>query len=58
MLFENINKELAPIREKAIALKNHTGYVIDALKKGARECSVIAKQTMDGVRKAIGLYIP
>lgn len=58
MLFENINKELAPIREKAIALKNHTGYVIDALKKGARECSVIAKQTMDEVRKAIGLYIP
>jgi tryptophanyl-tRNA synthetase len=58
MLFENINKELAPIREKAIALKNHTGYVIDALKKGARECSVIAKQTMDEVRRAIGLYIP
>ncbi len=58
MLFENINKELAPIREKAIALKNHTGYVIDALKKGASECSVIAKQTMDEVRKAIGLYVP
>ncbi|HOE18411.1 MAG TPA: tryptophan--tRNA ligase [Syntrophorhabdaceae bacterium] len=58
MLFENINRELAPIREKAIALKNHTGYVIDALKKGARECSVIAKQTMDEVRKAVGLYVP
>ncbi len=58
MLFETINRELAPIREKAIALKNHTGYVIDALKKGARECSVIAKQTMDEVRKAVGLYVP
>jgi tryptophanyl-tRNA synthetase len=58
MLFENINKELAPIREKAISLKNHTGYVIDALKKGARECSVIAKQTMDEVRRVIGLYVP
>ncbi len=58
MLFENINKELAPVREKAIALKNHTGYVIDALKKGAKECSVIAKQTMDEVRRVIGLYVP
>jgi len=58
MLFENINKELAPVREKAIALKNHAGYVIDSLKKGAKECSTIAKQTMDEVRKAIGLYIP
>ena len=58
MLFENINKELVPVREKAIALKNHAGYVIDSLKKGAKECSTIAKQTMDEVRKAIGLYIP
>jgi len=58
MLFENINKELVPVREKAIALKNHAGYVIDSLKKGAKECSAIAKQTMDEVRKAIGLYIP
>jgi len=58
MLFENINKELAPIRERAIALKNHTGYVIDSLKKGAKECSAIAKQTMDEVRRVIGLYVP
>lgn len=58
MLFENIRKELTPIREKAFALKNDTGYVIDALNKGAGECSVIAKQTMDKVRKVIGLYIP
>jgi len=58
MLFENINKELAPVRERALALKNHSGYVIDSLKKGARECSAIAKQTMDEVRKVIGLYVP
>lgn len=58
ILFENIKKELSPIREKAAALKNDIGYVIDALKKGQRECSVIAKQTMNEVRKAIGLYIP
>ncbi len=58
MLFENINKELAPVRERAIALKNHTGYVIDSLKKGAKECSAIAKQTMDEVRGVIGLYVP
>jgi tryptophanyl-tRNA synthetase len=58
MLFENIKKELTPIREKAAALKKDIDYVIDSLKKGAGECSVIAKQTMDEVHKAIGLYIP
>ena len=58
MLFENIKKELTPIREKAAALKKDIDYVIDALKKGAAGCSVIAKQTMDEVRKAIGLYTP
>jgi len=58
MLFENIKKELTPIREKAAALKKDIDYVIDALKKGAAGCSVIVKQTMDEVRKAIGLYTP
>jgi tryptophanyl-tRNA synthetase len=58
MLFENLRKELTPIRERAFALKKDTGYVIEGLKKGAKECSAIAKQTMDEVRKMIGLYIP
>jgi len=58
ILFENIRQELAPIREKALVLQKHTGYVTDVLKKGAQECSAIAKKTMDEVRKAIGIYIP
>lgn len=58
MLFENLKKELTPIREKAAVLKKDTGYVIDVLNKSARACSAIARQTMDEVKKTIGLYIP
>jgi tryptophanyl-tRNA synthetase len=55
MLFENMRKELAPIQEKAAALMSDTGYVMDVLKKGADECRVIAKQTMEEVHQALGL---
>ncbi|HBE44428.1 MAG TPA: tryptophan--tRNA ligase [Deltaproteobacteria bacterium] len=58
MLFENVKKELTPIRERALALQKDTGYVIDVLKKGAQECGAIARKTMDEVRKATGIYIP
>ncbi len=55
MLFENMKKELLPIQEKAAALTSDTGYVMDVLKKGADECRVIARQTMDEVRRTLGL---
>jgi tryptophanyl-tRNA synthetase len=58
MLFENVRKELNPIREKALSLKNDTDYVMDVLKDGAAQCSKIAGETMAEVRTALGLFIP
>jgi tryptophanyl-tRNA synthetase len=58
VLFENVRKELNPIREKALALKNNTDYVIDVLKDGADKCRKIAGETMAEVRTALGLFIP
>lgn len=58
MLFENIKKELAPIREKALALGKDMDYVRDVLERGKSACSEIAKTTMDEVRETLGLYVP
>ena len=56
VLFQNMMAELTPIREKALSLKGHPDYIIDALKKGAAECKRMASQTMDEVQKALGLF--
>jgi tryptophanyl-tRNA synthetase len=58
MLFENVRKELNPIREKAFSLQKDTDYVIDVLKQGASACGKIAKETMTEVHNALGLLIP
>jgi tryptophanyl-tRNA synthetase len=58
MLFENLKKELAPIREKARDLEGNIDYVKDVLNKGAAACRHIAKETMDEVRGVMGLYRP
>jgi tryptophanyl-tRNA synthetase len=55
MLFKQMTTELAPIREKALALKNNRAYVEDALKQGAKACRALAVETMEGVREALGL---
>jgi tryptophanyl-tRNA synthetase len=57
-LFENLYGELAPVRERALALSDDLGYVRDVIRSGAEACSVIAKQTMTEVREATGLLIP
>jgi tryptophanyl-tRNA synthetase len=57
LLFKNLTAELAPIRERAFSLMKDTGYVIDAIQKGANDCSAIAKETMKEVRNALGLFI-
>ncbi len=57
MLFENVRKELTPIREKAQTLQNNTDYVQDVLREGAKACSAIAKSTMAEVRQTLGLLI-
>jgi tryptophanyl-tRNA synthetase len=57
VLFKNMMEELTPIRERALALKNQPDLVVDALKKGAMECSKIASETMAEARSAMGLLI-
>jgi tryptophanyl-tRNA synthetase len=56
MLFENMMEELTPIQERAAALNENHDYIKDVINTGANKCSVIAKETMDEVRKAIGLF--
>jgi tryptophanyl-tRNA synthetase len=58
MLFENLKKELSPIREKARELAANTDYVKDVLHGGAQACKEIADVTMDEVRRVMGLYRP
>jgi len=56
MLFKNMMEELTPIRERAASLNNDPGYINDVISTGANKCSIIAKETMDEVRKAVGLF--
>ncbi len=58
MLFENVRRELNPIRERALTLQKDPDYIIHVLKQGASACSKIAKQTMAEVRNALGLLMP
>ena len=58
VLFKQMMVELTPIREKAFALQNDHAYVMNALKQGADACRALAIETMDEVRKALGLLKP
>jgi len=55
ILFENIRKELTPIRERAAYLMQNTDYVMDVLKNGAKSCRNIAKKTLHEVREVLGI---
>jgi tryptophanyl-tRNA synthetase len=54
MLAENINNNLAGLREKRNNLAAHPNDVWDILHDGDKRASVIADATMEEVRKAIG----
>jgi len=58
MLFENLKKELEPIRLKAAELQRNMDYVMDVLAQGAAACKKTATATMDEVHRTMGLYIP
>ena len=51
---DNIATEFAPIRERAAQLKANPGTVRDILCDGAERASVVARDTMSGVRTAMG----
>ncbi len=55
VLFKRMMAELTPIRERALLLKNDPSYVMDALEQGAKACRVLAAETMEEVRAALGL---
>jgi tryptophanyl-tRNA synthetase len=55
-LAENMIKVLAPIREKAAEWKAHPERIRQVLGDGAQTARVLANDTMDKVREALGLY--
>jgi tryptophanyl-tRNA synthetase len=58
ILFKNMMAELTPIREKALSLREHPDYIMNALRKGAKECTRMAKETMEEVHATLGLLKP
>jgi tryptophanyl-tRNA synthetase len=58
MLHQNVMAELEPIQEKAHDLRAHPETVEETLAVGAKECAVLAEQTMVEVRKAVGVRPP
>lgn len=55
ILFENIEKETLPMREKAEYLRNNPDEVYAILDSGAQKCKQIARATMAEVKKIVGL---
>ena len=55
VLCDNIARALAPIRERSLELLDDRAYVAGKLAEGAERCREMAAETMDKVRKAMGL---
>jgi tryptophanyl-tRNA synthetase len=56
LLAKNLNKHLEPFRERRAEYEKDPDYVKDVLLEGAKKARVIAAETMDQVRKAIGFF--
>ncbi|MBX3240471.1 MAG: tryptophan--tRNA ligase [Chitinophagaceae bacterium] len=54
-LAEEMIRFIAPIREKAEAIRNDEGYLRDILEAGAAKAGKSAQATMELVRKAVGV---
>ncbi|MEE9369216.1 MAG: tryptophan--tRNA ligase [Pontiella sp.] len=54
-LLDKINEHFDPIREKRAELVNDMDYVEDVLRKGAEKASVLARETLQKARQAVGL---
>jgi tryptophanyl-tRNA synthetase len=54
VLFENMERELVPIRTRAAELREDRGQVDAALAAGAEHCRKLASETMRGVRERMG----
>ncbi|MCC6308303.1 MAG: tryptophan--tRNA ligase, partial [Chitinophagaceae bacterium] len=54
-LAEDMVKFIAPIREKAAAIRNDKKYLKEIMEKGAEKARISAKATLEMVREAMGL---
>lgn len=57
ILIENIEKFIAPLREKRAQLSADTDYVLDVLREGGKRASQKAEKKMDLVREAVGVKL-
>ena len=55
IFFKNLMKVLDPIRERRQALEKDPERVREALREGARKARTIARETLDGAKKLMGL---
>jgi len=55
LLAENINRTLKPFRERRAALAAKPKYITDVLIDGAKQASVIARETLKEVKQKMGL---
>ncbi|MGQ0715004.1 MAG: tryptophan--tRNA ligase [Gemmatimonadaceae bacterium] len=55
VLWQGIQRELAPIHERARELRDHPNRVRDALEAGAERCRGLARETMTFVKESMGL---
>ena len=54
-LFEVLNEELAPIRERRLELSKNMDYVEKVLKEGTEKARIVAKENMKRFKRAIGI---
>ncbi|MDH3982308.1 MAG: tryptophan--tRNA ligase [Kiritimatiellaceae bacterium] len=54
-LLDKINEHFAPMREKRRELAEDMDYVNDVLRQGAEKASVLARETLQKARQAVGL---
>ena len=54
-LLDKINAHFAPMREKRRELQENMDYVEDVLKAGAEKAAVLARETLQKARQAVGL---
>jgi len=55
IFYKNLMKVLDPIRERRLALEKDPERVRETLREGARKARTIARETLDGAKKLMGL---
>ncbi len=55
IFFANLRKVLDPIRERRLDLESRPEFVREALREGARKARAIARETVEGAKRLMGL---